>query len=341
MTYLDLLINYHYEGFSAVQIHKKLVDLFKEKAPAYSTVTKKVRALSFNQTVDSTESFPPSQIDFSIASKISSFLDFYPHSSVRFISTHINVPPTTVYRYLIKVLEYKCVHLRWIPYKLTEAIRQKRVETSKELLKVLKKNKKTGFIFFSTGDECWFSYEYYPETQWIKNGDLPPERVNRSLFTKKIMITIFWSANGIHVIDVLDEDKRMNSEYFISNVLVPITKCDAYKRAKKENKKFTLHMDNCKVHKSKKTLAFLNAHEISIAPHPPYSPDLAGSDFFLFGALKNTSEILDFASPDEILSYIKEKFSTFSLETLNNVFLEWEKRLNWVIENNGDYYRPS
>lgn len=65
-----MLTNYHYEGYSAVQIHKKLVDLFKEKAPAYSTVTNKVRALTFNQTVDSIEYFPSSLINFSIASKI-------------------------------------------------------------------------------------------------------------------------------------------------------------------------------------------------------------------------------------------------------------------------------
>lgn len=57
MTYLDLLINYHYEGFTAVQIHKKLVDLFKENAPVYSTVTIKIRELSFNQTLDNTEDF--------------------------------------------------------------------------------------------------------------------------------------------------------------------------------------------------------------------------------------------------------------------------------------------
>ena len=122
------------------------------------------------------------------------------------------------------------------------------------------------------------------------------------VFSPKKSWLQYFGQQTVHILDALDEDMRMNSEYFISNVLVPITKCDAYMMAKKENKKFTLHMNNCKVHKSKKTLAFLNAHGIYIAPHPSYSPDLDESDFFLFGALKNTSEILDFASPCEILS---------------------------------------
>lgn len=33
--------------------------------------------------------------------------------------------------------------------------------------------------------------------------------------------------------------------------------------AQKANKKYALHMDNCKVHKSKLTLAFLKEHAIA------------------------------------------------------------------------------
>lgn len=134
---------------------------------------------------------------------------------------------------------------------------------------------------------------------------------------------------------------RMNSEYFISNVLVPITKCDAYMMAKKENKKFTLHMNNCKVHKSKKILAFLNAHGIYIAPHPPYSPDLDESDFFLFGAQKI---LLKFLISHHLVKFFhksEKNLPLFHKRHYTTFFLELEKRLKWVIENNGDYYRPS
>ena len=84
-------------------------------------------------------------------------------------------------------------------------------------------------------------------------------------------------------------------------------------------------MDNARVHRSKETMEFLQSHRISIAPHPVYSPDLAGSDFFLFGAMKGNSEMLDFTSPEEVLNHIKEKFETFSKETLHNVFLNGKK----------------
>ncbi len=341
MTYIDLVINYHSEGFSAVQIHKKLTELFKEKTPAYSTITKKIRALSFSSNLDDKEKMAPSQIDFHIAMKISNHLECFPNSSVRFISSQVDVPPTTVYRYLTEVLNYKCVHLRWIPHQLTDSIRKQRIELSKSLLDTLVKNKKSNFKFFTTGDESWFCYEYFPNTQWIKDGDKVPDRVSRSLLTRKIMITIFWSKSGIQVLDVLDENLRMNSEYFIANVLVPLTQSQAYLNSKKQKKQFTLHMDNSRVHKSKLTLDFLHSHGITIAPHPAYSPDLALSDFFLFGALKGNSQYLEFKSPEEIVLHIQKKFSTFSDDMLNNAFLEWERRLRWVIENNGEYYKPT
>lgn len=51
MAYVNIVIDIHYEGFSGVQIHKKLIELFKGKAPAYSKVTRHIRALSFNSTL--------------------------------------------------------------------------------------------------------------------------------------------------------------------------------------------------------------------------------------------------------------------------------------------------
>ena len=339
MTYVDIVINLHYEGFSGVQIHKKLIELFKEKAPAYSTVTRHIRALSFNSTLKVDENITTEKWNPTIAYKISNFLDFYPNSSVRYLSSHLNIPPTTVYRYLTEVLKFKCFHLRWIPHPLTENIRSKRIETSKQLLAELMKAEKNGFHFFVTGDESWFAYEYRPRTQWVKPGENPQTRVSKSLLTAKIMITIFWNKTGIQVLDALDEGMRMNSSYFIQNVLIPLTETKLFNDAKKQKKKYVLHMDNARVHRSKETMEFLQSHHISIAPHPVYSPDLAGSDFFLFGAMKGNCEKLDFTSPEEVLNHIKEKFEKFSKETLHNVFLEWEERLRWVIDHNGDYYQ--
>jgi len=49
-----------------------------------------------------------------------------------------------------------------------------------------------------------------------------------------------------------------------------------------------LHHDNAPAHVSFLIHEFLTKHETTVVPQPPYSPDLAPADFFLFPKLKST-----------------------------------------------------
>jgi hypothetical protein len=51
-------------------------------------------------------------------------------------------------------------------------------------------------------------------------------------------------------------------------------------------KTWFLHHDNASSHTSFAVREFLAQHNITTFPHPPYSPDLAPCDFFLFPKLK-------------------------------------------------------
>jgi transposase len=55
-----------------------------------------------------------------------------------------------------------------------------------------------------------------------------------------------------------------------------------------EGKKLMLHHDNASAHASLLIHEFLAKNETTIMPQPPYSPDLAPADFFLFPTLKST-----------------------------------------------------
>ena len=74
------------------------------------------------------------------------------------------------------------------------------------------------------------------------------------------------------------------------------------------------------------------------APHPPYSPDIAPSDFYLFGYIKGKLQGEHFDSVESLLDRVLEILSEISPETLKAVFLEWEDRLEKIIHNNGDYF---
>jgi histone-lysine N-methyltransferase SETMAR len=47
-----------------------------------------------------------------------------------------------------------------------------------------------------------------------------------------------------------------------------------------------LHHDNARPHVALETRKFLEARKVKTLPHPPYSPDLAPCDFWLFKHIK-------------------------------------------------------
>jgi hypothetical protein len=63
------------------------------------------------------------------------------------------------------------------------------------------------------------------------------------------------------------------------------------------------------------------------APHPPFSTDLALSDFYLFGRLKTTMKGYLFEDENELLAGIINELNKISREQLETVFQEWVLRL--------------
>jgi len=60
-----------------------------------------------------------------------------------------------------------------------------------------------------------------------------------------------------------------------------------------------LHHDNAPAHASLLIREFLTKHEMTVVPQPPYSPDLALADFFLFPKLKSSLKGRQFQKAEE------------------------------------------
>jgi hypothetical protein len=72
-------------------------------------------------------------------------------------------------------------------------------------------------------------------------------------------------------------------------------------------------------------------------PHPPYSPHLAPSDFYLFGYLKDRLQGQHFEDGDQLFDAIMALTGIIEKVTLQRVFREWVERLRRCIETNGEY----
>ena len=62
------------------------------------------------------------------------------------------------------------------------------------------------------------------------------------------------------------------------------------------------HQENAPCHKSIATMAKLYKLHLKLLPHPPHSPDLAPSDYYLFADLKRIPEGKRFGSNEEVIA---------------------------------------
>jgi hypothetical protein len=73
------------------------------------------------------------------------------------------------------------------------------------------------------------------------------------------------------------------------------------------------------------------------APYPPYSPDLAVSDFYLFGYVKRCVAGLSFEDADQLPAAVEGVLEGIEKVTLQAAFLEWMDRSRKCIATNGNY----
>jgi transposase len=95
--------------------------------------------------------------------------------------------------------------------------------------------------------------------------------------------------------------------------------------------------DNARPHTACATIGVLETLKCEVLSHPPYSPDLAPSDFHFFPHLKRDLKATHFTSDDEVkqavTSWIKQRTPEFFIDGMFKLALRWEK----CTERQGDY----
>jgi hypothetical protein len=68
-----------------------------------------------------------------------------------------------------------------------------------------------------------------------------------------------------------------------------------------------------------------------------YSPGPTPSDFFPFGYVKQKLQAVHTRDRERLKSEIIRIFSGIGPDVLISVFEDWMKRLEWVVQNGGEY----
>jgi hypothetical protein len=150
------------------------------------------------------------------------------------------------------------------------------------------------------------------------------------------MRTIVWNPRGFHLIKVLEKGRLFNAGYYITDILKPLSQRRSIETVDNEPK-LLVNAYNARPHTIKLSTQYFNENQMKSEPHPPYSPDLAPSDFYLFGYVKRYIPGLSFEDADQLFAAVEGVLEGIEKVTLQVVFLEWIDRVRKCITTNGEY----
>jgi transposase len=148
-----------------------------------------------------------------------------------------------------------------------------------------------------------------------------------------MMFTIVGNTEGFPLVEILPKGAKFNADYFCNSILRALVPDDG----DMGRRKMVIQADNARPDTALRTRAFLAENSMKPAPHPPYSPDLAPADFYLFGHVKGRLKGQIVESREDLFEAIIEILRSIPMEKLMEAFLECERRLQRYIDIDGEY----
>ncbi|KAI6658791.1 Transposase [Oopsacas minuta] len=264
---------------SPTDVHKDLEEIYKDTALPYSTVVDWARR--FREGRVSIEDRvrigrPVSSISDKNILEVSAFLEEDPHITLVEIPDAVGISTGTAQAIVHDNMKFRKICARWVPHLLTQAQKAKRVQCTTKLLSEFDRADSRRLFEIVTGDELGYVIlSLYQKSKQSMGG-----KKNRT----QPMISRHDFRNPKCLAEVKNSTKN--------------------RRPRTGTRGLRILHDNDRPHKTKLVREKLEAMKIVELDHPPYSPDLAPCDFWLFLKLKKHLSGRKFESRTQIESAI-------------------------------------
>lgn len=262
--------------------------------------------------------------------------------SVRDLATMTGISIGTVHSILTEDLKMSRICAKFVPKILDDDQKERRKTCAQEMLEQVD-NDPDFLEMVVTGDESWI-YSYDPQTkmqssQWKTRLVSPrPKKGRMEKSRTKSMLILFFDIKGVLLMEFLPQGATVNAAFY-EGVLKRLREAIRQKRPEKWKNGWLLHHDNAPSHTSFKILNFLARHNITCVNHPPYSPDMAPCDFWVFPKLKANLKGERFQTIEEIQAVTKAQLRQFKPEEFRKCFETfWVKRWKNCVESDGAYF---
>lgn len=214
----------------------------------------------------------------------------------------------------------------WFPYHLSPKNTADRLRIFTSLLE---QNKSTPFLEnLVTCDEKWIKYDNSKRSQKSsKGGNI-----------KKELLSVWWDCKGVIFYELMPTNKTITANVY-SLQIDKFMNALKEKRPEKSQKGLIYHHDNARFHVAQIVKDKLAKYECQVLPHPPYSPDAAPSDYFLFRSLKRSLNGRKFRNRQSMLDFLEEYFTSKSPEFYRKGIFKLPEIWQNVVLSGGGFVR--
>lgn len=264
--------------------------------------------------------------------ELRSCLEANPEVTTRELEETFGCSHVTILNHLHN-LGYRKVLAKWIPHQLTDYQKQVRLTICESLL--FQPHRKDFLESLVTGDESWVLYNNVKRRAfWLPRDVKLPTQAQPEPHQRKNLLCVWFDSLGCLYFELMPVNATVNASVY-SNQLQKLADIMKEKRSRRA----TVHLlhDNARPHTAlltRQKICELGWHPV---PHPPYSPDIAPCDYYLFRPLKHFLSGQTFNSYDAlkmaINSFFESQLPAFWRDGIQMLPDRWAK----VIDLNGDY----
>lgn len=261
--------------------------------------------------------------------------------TIREVADEVGISIGSCHNIFSNVLGMKRVAAKFIPKLLNFDQKNNRMNIAQELLNDVNDDPSL-LERVITGDETWV-YGYDVETKaqsstWKHSTSPRAKKARQVRSNVKVLLTVFFDCRGVVHHEFLSQGRTVNKEYYLE-VMRRLREAIRKKRPDLwKNNSWLLHHDNAPAHSSLLVRSFLAKNNTVVVPQPPYSPDMAPCDFFLFPKLKRPMKGRRFSSIEEIKAESLRVLKDIPKSEYQECFEDWKKRWHKCIISGGDYF---
>ena len=237
---------------------------------------------------------------------------------------------------LMQKAGYREISSRWVPYQLTDRVRDLRVNLSTEYFSRWSSNRRYRDRIVAI-DETWIrSYQPLNPNQareWRRPGERPPTRVRENMSDRRIMAVVAFHGHKILAFEILKPGETMTGDryyQFLNETLKPAVESNRIWNP------IIMH-DNARPHLVYSVRDFFERNNWERWVLPPYSPDMSPPDMDGFSRMKNKLRGQRFDSVDAMVGAVKAVIAEINwMEEFRGIDMlpgHWAR----IIMSKGDY----